>query len=158
MRWYYILPLLVLLLPLSTWMALTPGGSHQAVAPPALPDPAPVEMKGLLQSILAHNLWDKARGQLTATGQPSATIAAVVSCRLKGIAYAQMQPPQTMFDCDKKLIVLHEGDVLPDKWLLREIHADHVVMERAGEMRKEYLFGKKEEDIPPRITQGASGG
>jgi len=147
MPWYYLLPLLVLLLPLSTWLELSPGESRMAVAPPPLPELAPVEMDGLLESMLAHNLWDKERGQLASATNTSATVTAAVTCILKGIAYAQVQAPQAMFACDKKLILLHEGDELPDKGLLREIHADHVVVERAGEMRREYLFGKKGKNI-----------
>jgi len=59
------------------------------------------------------------------------------------LAYAQMQPPQAMFNCADRLMVLHEGDVLPDTSVVGEIHADHVVVERDGKTRKEYLFGKK---------------
>jgi len=141
---YYLLPLLVLLLPLSTWLSLSPAQkSKEAVLPPALPELMPEENIDLLEKMLADNLWDKERGQLASGEAESAKTVAVANCRLKGISYAQTQVPQAMFACDKKLILLHEGDELPDKGMLREIHADHVVVERAGEMRREYLFGKK---------------
>jgi len=148
MPWYYLLPLLVLLLPLSTWLSLSPAQkSKEAVLPPALPELMPEEDSDLLEKMLAHNLWDKERGQLASGQAESAKTVAVANCRLKGISYAQTQAPQAMFACDKKLMLLHEGDELPDKGLLREIHADHVVVERSGEMRREYLFGKKGENI-----------
>jgi len=158
-RYYYLLPLLVVLLPLSTWFELTPSQTGKtAISPPPLPAPVSEKNDKLLHAILKHNLWDKKRGQLV-TGSADGSITAtkqVKACHLKGIAFAQMQPPQAMFNCGGRLILSGEGDILPDKSELREIHADHVVLERAGDIRREYLFGKKEKPPAdePRIPQG----
>ena len=141
---YYIVPLLILLLPFSTWMQLMSEHSKAAIAPPALAPAIALKTDALLQSILKHNLWDKERGQLVVGGSfASATTSVLKACRLKGVIYAQLQAPQAMFECDKKLILLHEGEVLPDKNVLSEIHADHVVLIKADSVRELYLFGKQ---------------
>jgi len=141
------LPVLVLLLPLSTWFELEPGDSRTAIAPPVLPQAGEMKAVGLLEAMLAHNLWDKERGQLVpdGAGPDGATEKPATACQLKAIAYAQMQAPQAMFVCGGKLMLLQEGVELPDKSLLREIQPDHVVIEKAGGIREEYLFGKKQE-------------
>jgi len=155
-RYYYLLPLLVLLLPLSTWFELTPSQTGKdAISPPPLPAPVSKKSDKLLHAILKHNLWDKKRGQLV-TGQADGSNTAtkqMKACHLKGIAYAQMQPPQAMFDCGGKLILSGEGSTLPDKSDIREIHAGYVVLEQAGDIWREYLFGKKQKPTAgePRI-------
>jgi len=157
LSWYYLLPALVLLLPLWTWFELEPGDSRTAVAPPLLPQAEDVKTNGLLEAILAHNLWDEKRGQLVsdATQAAGAADKSASACQLKGIAYAQLQVPQAMFACDGKLTLLQEGAELPDHSLLREIHVDHAVLEKDGDIRKQYLFGKKQTLLTAEDAEGA---
>jgi len=143
---YYILPLLILLLPLQTWIELFPSESRVGISPPVLPQAFAVDSEGMLQGMLAHNLWNKERGELTLDegSQARSGEKAGVVCRLKGIMYAQLQEPQAMFSCGaNKMSLLKEDEELSDGGMLREIHSDYVVVERAGDARREYLFGKK---------------
>jgi len=138
--------LLSLLLAYSAWQWSgfeLPVMKH-AVLPPALPTALPLST-GQLETILAHNLWDKDRGegQKKNTALSDKASSKLTLWSLKGIAYQQMHEPVVMLASGAVVKAYREGDSLPDGALLVRIMAGSIIIQKNGKEQYVYLFKEK---------------
>ena len=140
---YSMLLLTLMLYSSWQWMHFELPMLKHAVVPPALPEV--VARKEQLETLLAHNLWDKSRGasEQKVNSELATKQALALTWTLKGIGYQQMHAPVAVIASGDRVKLYHEGDILPDKARLMQVMARGILVEKDGEERYVYLFKKK---------------
>ena len=140
---YSMLLLALMLYSSWQWMHFELPALEHAIVPPVLPEV--VVHKQHLETLLAHNLWDKSRGSSgpKANSELAAKQALALTWTLKGIGYQQMHAPVAVIASGDRVRLYHEGDTLPDKARLVQVMARAILVEKDGNERYVYLFKKK---------------
>jgi len=114
-----------------------------AVVPPSLPVVA--KNRKQLKMLLAHNLWDKSRGEFKQKSNSELEVkkVALLTWTLKGIGHQQMHAPVAVIASGDDVKSYHEGDILPDEALLVQVMARGILVEKDGKEQRVYLFKKK---------------
>ncbi|MDO9105608.1 MAG: hypothetical protein Q7U57_11690 [Methylovulum sp.] len=145
MKKYYLLALVPPLLPFINLWLEDDGNLSTAQHPPQFKQQDAIISEDTKQQILAHNLWDKARGRIIdqnpqrANPQQQQVASALAQWQLKGVKMPDIAILQTA----DHLKIYHPGELLPDGARLQKVLIDGIILKRENKTENVYLFGKR---------------
>lgn len=143
--YYFLLLLAAIGLPLSQLWHGTDIPEVKAVLPVAINDQPPAVDSNARTQILAHNLWDKQRGQIIERhplGQAETTDTTAQTVRNWTLKAVKM-PNIAVFKTDAGMKHYAPMQTLPTGEVLRKIFIDGITLEKNSTQYNVYLFGKK---------------
>lgn len=140
---YFISLGIIIIPPLAQqWEGTIAIPKKEALLPPELPLITKANEQ-LLDTILAHNLWEKSHNKIIAEAEKKrekSTPQQTKKWQLKGIGFKQMSTPLVIITTNDDTKVYREGDTLPDGTLLNKITINSIIINKEGEQKNVYLF------------------
>ena len=148
-KYYLILLLFTLSLPLNNLLSDIALPDIKALLPASMPNTEALDNSASKADILAHNLWDKERGQIVeaakanANATPEQTKEASNTSNTNWQLKAVKMPDIAIIKTAKGMQHYTPRQTLPGGEVLHEIFIDGIVLEKNSEKQNVYLFGKK---------------
>jgi hypothetical protein len=138
----YLAVLLAIVYPLLQWNKQIAIPVKQALLPPDLPF-MPQRNNELLNTMLAHNLWDQNHQKLAAKNNSQQTKKKKQKSKewaLEGIGYKQEGNAIAVITANGETKNYRETDELPDGSTIEKILINSITVKKEGEERNVYLF------------------